>query len=103
MPPTATSAVELRESPMNKGELTKAVAEAADMSQAEAGRAVDAVFDSIAGAVKSRDSVAIAGFGTFVAKTRGAREGRNPATGETIKIKEKTSAAFRPAGALKDI
>ena len=65
---------------MNKGELTKAVAEAADMSQAEAGRAVDAVFDSIAGAVKSRDSVAIAGFGTFVAKTRGAREGRNPAT-----------------------
>ena len=88
---------------MNKGELTKAVAEAADMSQAEAGRAVDAVFDSIAGAVKNRDSVAIAGFGTFVAKTRGAREGRNPATGETIKIKEKTSAAFRPAGALKDI
>ena len=88
---------------MNKGELTKAVAEAADMSQAEAGRAVDAVFDSIAGAVKSRDSVAIAGFGTYVAKTRGAREGRNPATGETIKIKEKTSAAFRPASALKDI
>jgi len=88
---------------MNKGELTKAVAESASMSQAEAGRAVDAVFDSISGAVKSRDSVAIAGFGTFVAKTRGAREGRNPATGETIKIKEKTSAAFRPASALKDI
>ncbi|MEM7459173.1 MAG: HU family DNA-binding protein, partial [Pseudomonadota bacterium] len=42
-------------------------------------------------------------FGTFVAKTRGAREGRNPATGETIQIKEKTSAAFRPASALKDL
>jgi len=103
MPATAITAVELRENPMNKGELTKAVADTAGMSQAEAGRAVDAVFDSIAGAVKSRDSVAIAGFGTFVAKTRGAREGRNPATGETIKIKEKTSAAFRPASALKDI
>jgi len=88
---------------MNKGELTKAVAEATSMSQAEAGRAVDTVFDAISGAVKKRDSVAIAGFGTFVAKTRGAREGRNPATGEKIQIAEKTSAAFKPASVLKDI
>lgn len=88
---------------MNKGELTKAVAEAANMTQAEAGRAVDAVFDAIAGAVKKRHQVAIAGFGTFVAKTRGAREGRNPATGDKIKIAEKTSAAFKPASALKDL
>ena len=88
---------------MNKGELTKAVAEATDMSQAEAGRALDAVFDSISGAVKKREQVAIAGFGTFTAKTRAAREGRNPATGETIQIAEKTSAAFKPASALKDI
>ncbi len=88
---------------MNKGELTKAVADATDSSQAEAGRSVDAVFDAISGAVKSRQQVAIAGFGTFVAKTRGAREGRNPATGEKIQIKEKTSAAFKPASALKDI
>lgn len=88
---------------MNKGELTKAVADATGTSQAEAGRSVDAVFDAISGAVKSRQSVAIAGFGTFVAKTRGAREGRNPATGEKIQIKEKTSAAFKPASALKDI
>lgn len=88
---------------MNKGELTKAVADATDSSQAEAGRAVDAVFDAISGAVKGRQQVAIAGFGTFVAKTRGAREGRNPATGEKIQIAEKTSAAFKPASALKDI
>ena len=88
---------------MNKGELTKAVAETTDMSQAEAGRAVDAVFESIAGAVKKREQVAIAGFGTFTAKTRAAREGRNPATGETIQIAEKTSAAFKPASALKDL
>lgn len=88
---------------MNKGELTKAVADQADMSQAEAGKAVDAVFDAISGAVKARQQVAIAGFGTFSAKTRAAREGRNPATGAPLKIPEKTSAAFKPATALKDI
>ncbi len=88
---------------MNKGELTKAVATASGLSQADAGKAVDAVFDSIADAVKGRDQVAIAGFGTFLAKTRNAREGRNPATGDKINIPEKTSAAFKPASALKDI
>lgn len=88
---------------MNKGELTKAVAEETGLSQSDAGKAVDAVFDTIGGAVKGREQVAIAGFGTFVAKTRNAREGRNPATGEKIQIAEKTSAAFKPASALKDL
>lgn len=88
---------------MNKGELTKAVAEETGLSQADAGKAVDAVFDAISGAVKGREQVAIAGFGTFIAKTRNAREGRNPATGEKIQIPEKTSAAFKPASALKDL
>ena len=88
---------------MNKGDLTKAVAAAGGLSSLDAAGAVDAVFESISGAVKNRESVAIAGFGTFLAKTRAAREGRNPATGEKIQIKEKTSAAFKPATALKDI
>ncbi len=88
---------------MNKGELTKAVAHASGLSQSEAGKAVDAVFETIAGTVKSRQQVAIAGFGTFAAKTRNAREGRNPATKEPIKIPEKTSVAFKPASVLKDI
>lgn len=88
---------------MNKSELCKAVADAAGMTQADAGRAVDAVFDSISGALKSGEQVALAGFGTFVAKTRAAREGRNPATGKTIQIAARTSAAFKPASALKDI
>ncbi|MDP1554863.1 MAG: HU family DNA-binding protein [Hyphomonas sp.] len=88
---------------MNKGELTKAVATACGMSQSDAGKAVDAVFDTIAGSVKGREQVAIAGFGTFVAKTRNARDGRNPATKEVIKIPEKTSVAFKPASVLKDI
>lgn len=88
---------------MNKGELTKAVATASGLSQSDAGKAVDALFETIASAVKTRQQVAIAGFGTFAAKTRNAREGRNPATKETIKIPEKTSMAFKPASALKDI
>jgi DNA-binding protein HU-beta len=88
---------------MNKGELTKEVAMACGISQSEAGKAVDAVFDTIASSVKKRQQVAIAGFGTFVAKTRNAREGRNPATKEVIKIPEKTSVAFKPASVLKDI
>ncbi|KJS25914.1 MAG: DNA-binding protein [Hyphomonadaceae bacterium BRH_c29] len=88
---------------MNKGELTKAVAAASGLSQSDAGKAVDAVFDTIADAVKSRKQVAIAGFGTFAPKTRNARTGRNPATGEPIKIPEKTSAAFKPASAMKDL
>ena len=88
---------------MNKGELTKSVSDAAGLSQEKAREAVDAVFEAISGAVKDRKQVAIAGFGTFHAKTRNAREGRNPATGETIQIAEKTSAAFKPATALKDI
>ncbi|MEL6257989.1 MAG: HU family DNA-binding protein [Pseudomonadota bacterium] len=88
---------------MNKGDLTKAVAKDAGLTQADAQKAVDAVFDSIADAVKGRNKVAIAGFGTFEPKTRGAREGRNPATGEKIQIAEKTSATFKPATALKDL
>ena len=88
---------------MNKGELTKAVATTTGLSQSDAGKAVDAVFESIADAVKERKQVAIAGFGTFAAKTRNARTGRNPATGEEIQIPEKTSAAFKPASALKDL
>ena len=63
---------------MNKGELTKAVAAASGLSQSDAGKAVDALFDTVASAVKSRQQVAIAGFGTFSAKTRNAREGRGP-------------------------
>jgi len=88
---------------MNKGDLTKAVAASAGLSSADAGAAVDAVFDTVADAVKKREQVAIAGFGTFIAKTRAARDGRNPATGEPLKIPEKTSAAFKPATALKNI
>lgn len=88
---------------MNKGELIKVVAEEADVTQATAAKAVDAVFDTIAASLKKRDKVAIAGFGTFLAKTRAARKSRNPSTGKEIDVPEKTLASFKPASALKDL
>lgn len=88
---------------MNKSDLAKAVAEKTGLSRAQAGEAVDAAIEAIVGSVKGNDSVQIAGFGTFYAKHREAREVRNPRTGETMMSKARTQAAFRPAAALKDI
>ncbi len=88
---------------MNKAKLAEAVQAHTNLTRGEAGKAIDAVFETIAIAIRERQKVAIAGFGTFEAKTRNAREGINPATGEKIQIPERTSAAFKPATALKDI
>jgi DNA-binding protein HU-beta len=88
---------------MNKSDLIRHVAEKTDMKQADAGRVVEAVFDTITMSLKKDEQVAIAGFGTFVAKKRAAREGRNPSTGGAISIPARTSAAFKPASALKDL
>ena len=88
---------------MNKSDLAKAVAEKTGLSRAQAGEAVDSAIEAIVGLVKGNDSVQIAGFGTFYAKHREAREVRNPRTGETMMSKARTQAAFRPAAALKDI
>ena len=88
---------------MNKAELVKAVADSADLSQADAGRAVDAVLETVTKQLKRGDSVAIAGFGTFSVKSRKAREGRNPRTGETVKIPAKKSGAFKAGSKLKDL
>ncbi len=87
---------------MNKAELIDAVAEAADLSKASATRVVDAVIDNITGALKSDDQVTLVGFGTFVVRSRAARAGRNPQTGETIQIKASRVPGFKPGKALKD-
>jgi DNA-binding protein HU-beta len=87
---------------MNKTELIDAVAEAADLSKADAGRAVDAVVDTITGALKDGDSVTLVGFGTFLVRARAARTGRNPQTGATIEIKAANAPAFKAGKALKD-
>ena len=87
---------------MNKGEFVSAVAEAADMTKAEADRAVEAVFEVIKNALKAGDTVSLVGFGTFSARTRAARTGRNPRTGETIQIAASNNPAFKAGKALKD-
>ncbi|PKM22864.1 MAG: DNA-binding protein HU [Gammaproteobacteria bacterium HGW-Gammaproteobacteria-14] len=87
---------------MNKSELIDAIAAAADLSKADAGRALDATIDSITAALKKGDTVALVGFGTFQVKTRSAREGRNPQTGATIQIAEAQVPGFKAGKALKD-
>ena len=88
---------------MNKSDLAKAVSDGATMSRKDAGEAVDSTIEAIIASVKNGESVQLAGFGTFYAKHREAREVRNPRTGEKMMPKAKTSVAFRPAAALKDL
>ncbi|MGV6801888.1 MAG: HU family DNA-binding protein [bacterium] len=87
---------------MNKNEFIDRVADLADMSKADAGRAVDAVFDTITETLKNGDEVRMIGFGTFSAAKRKARDGRNPRTGETIKIPASIQPKFSAGKGLKD-
>ena len=87
---------------MNKTELIDAVAEAADLTKAESNRAVDAVIASITKALKGGDAVTLVGFGTFQVRARAVRTGRNPKTGDTIKIAASNNPSFKAGKALKD-
>ena len=91
---------------MNKSDLVDALADRTGMTKADASRAVDALFSTddgvIAKALKNGDRVQITGFGTFEAKKRKARTGRNPRTGETIKIAATQTPSFRAGKGLKD-
>ena len=87
---------------MNKSDLVDAVAKSADISKAAAGRALDATVDSIKKALKKGDTVSLVGFGTFKVGKRAARNGRNPRTGETIKIKAAKVPKFTAGKGLKD-
>lgn len=87
---------------MNKGELIDAVAANADLSKAAAGRALDAALEAITKALKKKDTVTLVGFGTFSVRKRSARIGRNPKTGEEIKIKASKVPGFKAGKALKD-
>ncbi len=87
---------------MNKSELIEQIASSADISKAKAGAALDAVVDSVTGALKKGDSVSLVGFGTFSVKDRAARTGRNPQTGATIQIKAAKVPGFKAGKALKD-
>jgi DNA-binding protein HU-beta len=87
---------------MNKTELVDAMADAADISKAAAGRALDGMVDAITQALKDGDQVTIVGFGSFSVRERSARTGRNPQTGDTIQIKASRSPGFKAGKALKD-
>ena len=87
---------------MNKTDLIEHVAESADLSKADAARAVDAMIGSITKALKQGDSVTVVGFGTFQVRERAARTGRNPKTGDAIKIEASKNPAFKAGKALKD-
>jgi len=87
---------------MNKTELVDQIAEAAEISKAAAGRALDAAVAAVKGALKNGDSVSLIGFGTFYVGERAARTGRNPRTGKALKIKAAKVPKFRAGKGLKD-
>jgi len=91
---------------MNKSDLVDALASSTGMTKADAARAVDALFATDTGIIsknlKFGKKVQITGFGTFEAKLRKARTGRNPRTGQTINIPATTSPSFRAGKGLKD-
>lgn len=87
---------------MNKQDLVTHVAEAAGISKSDAAKAVDAVFDGISDALKKGDEVRLIGFGTFAVASRAASEGRNPRTGEKIKIAASKQPKFKAGKSLKD-
>jgi DNA-binding protein HU-beta len=87
---------------MNKTEFTAEVADAAELSKTDAGNAVDAMIAVIKKALKKGDTITLVGFGTFSVRKRAARQGRNPQTGATIKIKASKNPAFKAGKALKD-
>ena len=87
---------------MNRNELVDAVSGKTDLRKSEASKAVDAVFDAIEAALKSGDEVRLVGFGTFSVSSRAASEGRNPRTGEKIKIAASKQAKFKPGKGLRD-
>lgn len=88
---------------MNKAQLIERIAASADISKAKAGAAVDEFMKSVCDSLKAGEDVALVGFGTFSVKTREARTGRNPKTGEAITIEAAKVPGFKPGKALKDI
>ncbi|HEX6975042.1 MAG TPA: HU family DNA-binding protein [Vicinamibacterales bacterium] len=87
---------------MNKAEFVAAIADASELTKADAERAIEAMFKVVKKTLKAGESISLVGFGTFVVRKRAARTGRNPRTNETIKIKASKVPAFKAGKALKD-
>ncbi len=88
---------------MNKTELVAALAEKAEVSKKDAEKVLNAFVETVQDAVKADDKVQLVGFGTFESKARAAREGKNPQTGEVIKIAACKVPAFKAGKAFKDM
>ena len=88
---------------MNKTELVAAIAEQAEISKKDAEKALKAFTDVVAEELKKGEKIQLVGFGTFEVSERAAREGRNPQTGETMKIEASKSPKFKAGKALKDM
>ena len=87
---------------MNKSELIDAIADASELTKADAGRALDGFLGAVTDALSNGDSVALVGFGTFSVKERAERKGRNPQTGAEITIKAANIPSFKAGKSLKD-
>ena len=87
---------------MNKGELIESIAKQSSLSKADSGRALDAVLDAITSSLMQGEKVTLPGFGTFSVSKRSARMGRNPLTGQQIKIKAKSVAKFKAGSKLTE-
>ncbi len=87
---------------MNKNDLVSAIAASTGISKSDGAHAVDAMLNSIAGALKDGDEVRLPGFGTFSVRQRKASEGRNPRTGEPIQIPASKSPKFKAGKSLKE-
>ena len=87
---------------MNKGDIIDRIAQSADISKAAAGKVLNTVLDSITESLQSGGTISLLGFGTFSVKSRAARTGRNPKTGEPIEIAAANVPTFKAGKALKD-
>ena len=87
---------------MNKSELIAKMAEKGELSKKDAEKALNAFVDAVKEAIAGGENVQLIGFGTFENRERAAREGRNPRTGETVKIAAAKVPAFKPGKAFKD-
>lgn len=87
---------------MRKSDLATAIAEKADLTKDKAGQVLNVILEEISKSLGKADPVTLVGFGTFEKRHRGARTGKNPQTGEPVKIKASNTVAFKPGKALKE-
>lgn len=87
---------------MNKADLVSAIAESANISKVSAAQALDGIIEAVTNSLQKGEPVALIGFGTFSVKSRAERNGRNPKTGDPIKIPAAKVPNFKPGKMLKD-